>query len=65
MTPEDAADRTRALTVPCSYCHAMPGELCVRKGTTDTLVNPAAHLARLNDAGITHAPLDTRELRRG
>jgi len=65
MTPEDARDRQHALQFACNYCHAQPGEPCVRKGTTDPLNNLAAHLDRLTTAGITHAPLDTRDLRRG
>jgi hypothetical protein len=64
MTPEDRQDREKALTVDCPYCHAQPGEPCVRKNTNEPLTNLAAHLARLHTAGITHAPLDPRELRR-
>jgi hypothetical protein len=62
---EDQADRDRALTVGCRYCLAEVGEPCVRKGTSDELRNFAAHPSRLTDAGVVHAPLDSRELRRG
>lgn len=63
MNLEDAADRDQALTVPCTWCNAQPGEVCVRRGTDDPLLNIAAHLSRMHAAGVMHAPLDSRELR--
>lgn len=65
MNLEDQADREQALTVACPYCVAAEREPCVRKGTDEPLVNVAAHTARLQAAGVMHAPLDSRELRRG
>lgn len=65
MNLEDQADRDRALTVTCPYCNAQPDEVCVRKGTSEPLQNFAAHPSRLDAAGVVHAPLDSRELRRG
>lgn len=63
MNLEAAQDREQALTVACPYCLAQPSEPCVRKGTDEVLVGPPAHTCRLDDAGVIHAPLDTRELR--
>lgn len=65
MNLVDQADRDRALTVGCRYCLAQVGEPCVRRGTDEVLTNVAAHTPRLADAGVVHAPLDSRELRRG
>lgn len=65
MNLDQVSDRDRALTVACPYCLAQPGEPCVRKGTDELLVGPPAHTCRIDAAGVVHAPLDSRELRRG
>lgn len=65
MNLEDTRDRDQALTVPCSYCHVPAGELCVRLHDRAPLANVAAHTPRLREAGVVHAPIDSRELRRG
>jgi hypothetical protein len=62
---EQLQDREQSLTVPCSFCLAQPGEPCVRKGTDEVLTNLPAHISRLADAGVVHAPLDSREYTRG
>lgn len=66
MNLEDAEDRHRSLVVPCRYCPAKAGQVCVRRtadGTWVELERVAAHTPRLADAGVIHAPLLTRELR--
>jgi hypothetical protein len=68
MTPDLDDDRQRALTVPCSYCHALAGQPCTRTdlaGETRPLGVFPAHLPRLKAAGVLHAPIDSRDLRRG
>lgn len=65
MNLQDQADRDASLAVPCAYCHAEAGAVCVRLGTTVELVNAPAHTPRLRDAGVIHAPIDSRELRSG
>jgi len=62
---ESAEDRDRAMTVSCTYCLAQAGQPCVRKGTDEVLANLPAHISRLSDAGVVHAPLDSREYTRG
>lgn len=67
MNLADQADQDAALTVACPArpygCSAPAGQLCVR---TDgkTLENLPAHTHRLHAAGVVHAPIDPRELRR-
>lgn len=63
MNFEDELDRRAALEVACRWCHAAKGEPCVRKGTDEPLQGPAAHTCRIDDAGVVHAPLDSREIR--
>lgn len=62
MNLEDLADRDRAETLPCTYCGVAAGEQCVIRGTDQPLRNFAAHISRLEAAGVLHAPLDSREL---
>lgn len=66
MNLEDAADRRASLVVPCSHCHAEPGQVC-RRPTADggwaELERVAAHTPRLADAGVIHAPIPSRDLR--
>lgn len=71
MNLEDHADREQALTVACPEqpvgCGALPGEPCTRpdgRGGRAELTVFAAHTGRLKAAGVLHAPLDSRELRR-
>lgn len=68
MNPDLRADRKRALTVPCGYCHAEPGQVCTRPNVLTGEPKPlevfAAHLPRLKAAGVVHAPIDSRDLRR-
>lgn len=66
MNLEMAADREQSLTVPCpiDLCGSEIGEVCVQLGTGQPLQFLAAHDARLRVAGVQHAPLDSRELRR-
>ena len=72
MNLEIQADREQALTVPCPPpplgCAAVEGSVCTRPdglGGRTELERFAAHDARLKAAGVLHAPLDSRELRRG
>lgn len=68
MNLEDQHDRERALTKPCPPrplgCGVGVGKPCVTS-TGEPLHRFPAHVARLQDAGVVHAPLDSRELRRG
>ena len=43
-------DRETALTIPCRYCHAPPGEECVNTLTDKPLTHIAAHWLRLKTA---------------
>lgn len=66
MNLEDAEDRRRAMTVPCRYCPATAGQVCVRRtadGEWVELENVAAHTPRLADAGVIHAPIPSGDLR--
>jgi hypothetical protein len=69
VTPELEADRAQALTVPCPFppkgCGEPIGAPCTRESMTgdrEPLENLPAHPARLDAAGVVHAPLDPREL---
>lgn len=70
MNLELAEDRERALAVPCPPspygCAALAGEVCTRddgKGGREPIDRFPAHVARLAEAGVVHAPLDSRYLR--
>lgn len=67
MNLEDQADRDAALTVPCPLpplgCAQPAGARCVVAATGELLERAPAHVARLRDAGVVHAPLLTREIR--
>lgn len=67
MNDELLADQDQAVTVPCpeERCRALIGEVCVNVHTNQPLRHLPAHNARLNAAGVLHAPLDSRDLRRG
>lgn len=67
MNAATRADQDQALTVPCAEprCNALIGERCVNVHTGEPLVKLPAHLSRLKAAGVVHAPLDSRDLRRG
>lgn len=66
MNADLRADRDQALTVACpvTRCNAFPGELCVNLGTGAPLKHLPAHQARLDAAGVMHAPLPVADLRR-
>lgn len=67
MNLELAEDRERSLAVPCRRppgCGVPIGEVCVRVADGQPLENLPAHPCRLDDAGVVHAPLDPRDLRR-
>lgn len=59
-------DRAAAAAVPCSVprCNAQAGEPCRNVHTGQPLEHLPAHHARLKAAGIVHAPIDSRDLRR-
>lgn len=63
MNLELAEDRRRALTVACRWCSAATGQLCTRRSDGRPLERLAAHEMRLRDAGVIHAPIDSRDLR--
>jgi hypothetical protein len=67
VNAETIADHHQALTVPCGEprCNALIGEACVNIHTGQPLLKLAAHRVRLKAAGVTHAPWDVRDLRRG
>ena len=67
MNPDLLDDRATAASVPCTEprCNAQPGDPCVNVHTGQPLEHQAAHLARLKAAGVVHAPIDSRDLRRG
>lgn len=60
-------DRAAAARVACpvNRCHAPAGEPCINVHTGKPLEHLPAHDARLKAAGVLHAPLDSRDLRRG
>jgi hypothetical protein len=43
-------ERTRALTVKCTYCNAQPGEPCINKATNQPFQYAPAHPCRLVDS---------------
>lgn len=63
MNLETAADRERALSVACPHCRAEQGQVCVRPDGEE-LQRAAAHTSRITAAGVVHAPIDSRDLRR-
>jgi hypothetical protein len=42
--------QSNALTVPCLYCGAVEGELCVAKADGKPLVAFPAHTSRINES---------------
>jgi hypothetical protein len=62
----DRADRTQAVTVPCTEprCHAAAGEVCINVHTGQPLKYQAAHRVRLQAAGVQHMPWPAADLRR-
>jgi len=71
MNFEILEDRDRALAAPCPEpplgCSALAGQPCTRpdgEGGRVALERFAAHEARRRAAGVRHAPIDSRELRR-
>lgn len=65
MNLEDQADREQAMTVPCTWCGAVAGVECQNRVTGLPVEFIPAHVDRMKAAGVVHAPLDSRELRRG
>lgn len=49
----NSAQRKQALTVPCKYCNAQPGEPCHNAATNQPLQFAAAHTPRLLDSTET------------
>ena len=70
MNPDLLDDRAAANRVPCTEprCNAQAGDPCVNVHTGLPLEHQPAHLVRvkagLAAAGIVHAPIDSRDLRR-
>ena len=66
MNPDLLDDRAVACRIPCPVerCNAQPGQPCTNLHTGKPLEHLAAHLPRLKAAGVIHAPIDSRDLRR-
>lgn len=71
MNRELLDDHRQALTVVCDPadggCGSAPGEPCTRPTATGERVpleHFPAHIPRLKAAGVAHAPIDSRDLRR-
>jgi hypothetical protein len=59
-------DRAAACRVPCPVerCNAQAGDPCRNVHTGLPLEHLPAHDVRLKAAGVIHAPVDSRDLRR-
>lgn len=66
MNADLLADQDQAVTVPCPEprCSALIGEVCINVHTKQPLRHLPAHDSRLKAAGVVHAPIDSRDLRR-